>query len=811
MPLIKATNLHAHHAVAHPRPTWLLLAVCCWLTAANAQWLERVLYLPDSLCGVTAPSLVVHNSVNNKVYVTGKYGWFTRNGRDCWIVVLDGATNQRIARIAVPSEVGCLEYNATDNKVYAASSVDSGITVIDGSADTVLHRVWFKSKVVGLFWERTLDKLYCGLSRDSSVSVLDAAADTVVATMYTTCGAHVFQASPEFGKLYCSEDNSQYLAIIDCTADTVIKTLHLQNTGHAMCYDSARQLVFCVGGSWVTSVDAAGDSVFCTKHVSHYPLVDVALGAHGAKLYGNECESLLVFDPVTLDITTKVRLGAWMSVMCHDPGVDRLFCTDGDNGLIDVVDCATDSVVAEMVTGVGPCALCLDSVASKVYSVNIGSDDVTAVDCLGDSVVATVAVGSRPTSLCYNHTYGKLYCTDSTNGLVSVISGPNHLDKNIWAGYGVTGICVGDDGAKVYCRVPHDSIVVAVDCATDSVVARIRPDLVPEIMLYVPERNRIYCGGLPGGQGTLRVIDCASDSVVATVILNQPPLSLCYSSAEDDLCCGAGEFDDVEVISCAGDSSLGFVAGACAQGPTLYCASHDKLYFPCINQLYIVDGAADTLLTTKTAVNGNVEGTMCLNTLQQKVYAPFQAGTNGSILVIDAASDSTLKTMAAESSWALCYDSINNTVYVSDGGNFGAVKVIDCVRDVVTTRIPVGLTPRAVAWNPDQNRTYVLNTWSGSISVLKDSFPSGIGGGTVPSAKSKPLATVIRGILFLPPASGVERLASSVLLDISGRKVLSLHEGANDVRSLSPGVYFVRERLAVGGERNAVHKVVLTR
>jgi YVTN family beta-propeller protein len=806
-------NPHNNRAA---RPAAVLLAICCWLSAAGAAWLEKTLYLPDSLCGVTAPSLVVHNSVNNKVYVTGKYGGFTRNGRDCWIVVLDGATNKRIARIAVPSEVGSLEYNATDNKVYAASSVDSSITVIDGSADSVLHRVWLKSKVVGLFWERTMDKLFCSHDRDSSVTVLDAAVDTVLARIHTTCRPNVFQPASEFHKLYCGESNSRYLAIVDDAADTLVRTLHFGYITVAMCYDSVRHRVFAVGERWVTAVDAVGDSVIVARQVltGNQMNRDVALGAHGAKLYCDIEDSLIVLDPVTLDRSGGVRIGGgFPSLMRHEPSTDRLFCTDGQNGRIHVVDCATDSVTMVLKTGLRPTALCFDLDASRAYCVNVRSDDVTVVDCIGDSVLARAAVGSRPSSLCYNQTLARLYCADSTNGFVSVIGGQtNRVEKNIWVGYGVTSLCMGPGDAKLYCRVSSESAVAAIDCATDSVVAKTRMDTVPLYLCYVPQHNRLYCGIVHGDSGTLVAIDCATDSVVTTLALQRPPRSLTYNSAEDKLYCGAGEFYDTEVISCAGDSSLGFVAGVRAQGPTLYSAGCDKLYLSCLNRLYIVDGAADTLLAAKTAVNGNVEGSMCLNTLQQKVYAPFQAGTNGSILIIDAASDSTLKTMAAESSWAVCYDSINNEVYVSDGGNFGAVKVIDCVRDVVTTRIPVGLTPHAIAWNPDQNRTYVINTWSGSISVLRDSFPEGISADAVPAARPKPMATVVHGVLLLPPASDVGRLASSVLLDISGRKVLSLHEGANDVHSLAPGVYFVRaEPSATSCQPLAVTKVVLTR
>jgi hypothetical protein len=66
-----------------------------------------------------------------------------------------------------------------------------------------------------------------------------------------------------------------------------------------------------------------------------------------------------------------------------------------------------------------------------------------------------------------------------------------------------------------------------------------------------------------------------------------------------------------------------------------------------------------------------------------------------------------------------------------------------------------------------------------------------------------PAATIVRNVLLLP-ASGVERQASSVLLDISGRKVLDLAPGANDVSRLAPGVYFVRETQA-----QAIRKVLV--
>ena len=71
--------------------------------------------------------------------------------------------------------------------------------------------------------------------------------------------------------------------------------------------------------------------------------------------------------------------------------------------------------------------------------------------------------------------------------------------------------------------------------------------------------------------------------------------------------------------------------------------------------------------------------------------------------------------------------------------------------------------------------------------------------------------TIIRGTFLLPSASGVGRQVSSALLDISGRKVLDLLAGPNDVRHLATGIYFVRSTSGVEHGASSVTKVVLTR
>jgi hypothetical protein len=113
----------------------------------------------------------------------------------------------------------------------------------------------------------------------------------------------------------------------------------------------------------------------------------------------------------------------------------------------------------------------------------------------------------------------------------------------------------------------------------------------------------------------------------------------------------------------------------------------------------------------------------------------------------------------------------------------------------------------------------IYQVWG--VGYLSDSGPVVRGayfnvGRTSGLAEQRPLAssrafpaTVVRNVLFLYEATSLKPQAAS-LLDISGRKVMSLRPGANDVSKLAPGVYFVREAQAQA-QAQAIRKIVIAR
>jgi hypothetical protein len=118
--------------------------------------------------------------------------------------------------------------------------------------------------------------------------------------------------------------------------------------------------------------------------------------------------------------------------------------------------------------------------------------------------------------------------------------------------------------------------------------------------------------------------------------------------------------------------------------------------------------------------------------------------------------------------------------------------------------VPVWHTRDAVARGEDTVVTAAMAWIDSTAAVAEELEPL--------TADRSPLtATIIRGVLFLDgdcPRTGT--VPKTDLLEVSGRKVMKLQPGANDVRHLAPGVYFVRgPKTEDGRPRTETQKIVV--
>ena len=119
--------------------------------------------------------------------------------------------------------------------------------------------------------------------------------------------------------------------------------------------------------------------------------------------------------------------------------------------------------------------------------------------------------------------------------------------------------------------------------------------------------------------------------------------------------------------------------------------------------------------------------------------------------------------------------------------------------------VPVWHTRTAVARGEDTVVTAAM-AWIDSVAAAVEETPK-----CEVQATNGP--TIVRGVLFLDgdcPRTGT--VPRTVLLDVSGRKVMGLKAGMNDVSRLASGVYFVRgPKTGDGSPGFETRKVVLER
>ena len=240
--------------------------------------------------------------------------------------------------------------------------------------------------------------------------------------------------------------------------------------------------------------------------------------------------------------------------------------------------------------------------------------------------------------------------------------------------------------------------------------------------------------------------------------------------------------------------------------------------------MVVLDGATNAVIATVAVGHFGffpIISAFCYNPTDNKIYCAIQGSEeaipDSAVSVIDGATNEVIVTARVGCNpGALCYSSANNKVYCANTGDplyspDRTVSVIDGATNDVITTLEVGPTPMDLAYSPTQNRVYVANAQGSSISVLSDSAGGVEEDFKPPAVSARPAPTAVRGVLDLQPA--IYSLQSEiVLLDVGGRRVLDLHLGANDMRTLAPGVYFVREAQAQAqAQAQAVRKVIVAK
>ena len=787
----------------------VLFAVCCWLSAAGAQPAPDTIVLPDSLGPLRPGYHVAFGSSTNNIYVASE---------SSDIIVVDGETFQRIKRINTGTPVGGALLVAQHNKLYCSYPSQGRIGAIDCASNSVAGSIQVGTRPTLLCHSSGSDKLYCGDTIDNTVTVISCAADTVVEVIAVGDGLTAMAYDPTTAKVYVATGSA--VLAISCATDSIVATISAVKAAIGLCVNQRRQKLYAVGpdcGSQDTVfvISTSADSLTSKMWWPYEGVFLPGLACYDAadRIYGALEDAgswhLLEFDCSGDTLTRDYYMQDFegRGIVC-DTLRNRLYylCDEQDRGIVFDVDCATWDIVSTTRTEDYPAVLELDQDKRRLLCTNWRDDEeniLSVYDCTDDSLErrAVPLQGWQGSTLCHNSVAGKLYyywgyaaggigiVDEQTNKVVALVAFPYGCGR---------AMAYSRTSDKLYC--PTSPGLAVLDGTSDSLLKLVDFGGVVLQTCWYPDSNKLYCFVNGGSRYYIAVLDCNTDNVVREI---ERYTGSCQFELlpKDLMLCNYGE--GLMLIDCRSDSVLSDTVIPGNIYDITHSSNGEVYMIHRLDRLEVLSAGSISLLAT---IDWPYSGRQNLVTLAcsdstHKLY--WFAGD--SILVIDSRGDTVLKRIEAITPLAAgCLDRTGRYAFCVA---WYSVVIYDMQSDSYVAEYPALPYPLNVVLNPELGRIYVA--CPDAVLVYPDTPPGICDEPAISTSPGLPPQTVVRNVLFLPEAVGLKSQAAS-LMDATGRKVLDLKRGANDVRALAPGVYFVREASGLNPAASSVRKVVLT-
>jgi YVTN family beta-propeller protein len=767
-----------------------LLVIGCIASVAPGQWVEKTIYIPDSVSVLRYPGTMLYNPGNNFLFVGGDNGVAVFDGltdrlitratraglglraacyasqvnKLYWVgggntFALDGATGRDRATILTPNG-HAIDYNPVDNRVYASAHDTSGLlVVINAATDSVTRRLRIEiGYQPSLVVDVVDNKVYVVSYDDGRVFVVDCSKDSVIDTLPGNGipGHLVYNRVSD--KLYCY-DGSDVVTVVDCRSDTVLARISLTGGIETAVFNPVANKLYCDDGEGISIISGQGDSLLGRVPLPRYPRMLLIDSTDNIVWCSSYSDTIYAIDGQGDSLCAAVAVGNAPNAMCYNPTRNRVYL---DNSYLTVVDPVAERVEKRVLLGFTPVAVCWAKSSNKLYCAGL-SEAAVAVVGQGNMVQGFIPVGRAPSALAYDRPLGLVCCADSMDSTVSIIAcDGDSVTATVKVGIPPKRLCIDTVLHKAWCS--SESAVAVIDLRAESLTAVVPvPAYEITALLVDPPRARVYAA--TAYKAHVVAFDAAGDTVIAQIPVG---------GYAQDLSLNPG----VNVV---------------------YCLTSNN------EAVAVIDAAA--LRVVKIVPVGGYPQVLFYNERRNKLYCANWS--DNTLTVIDGSTQEPVATVDLPT-WpcALAYDSTADRLHCLDNSSY-YVAVVDCRLDSTVALVRVGNQPVAAAYASAFRRMYVANYGGSSLSSIRDTTRSGIEAPGDPPAMAKPAPTVVRGVLHMPVATSLKPQAAS-LLDISGRKVMDLKPGANDVRALAPGVYFVR---ALSRELSAVScsKIVITR
>ena len=294
-------------------------------------------------------------------------------------------------------------------------------------------------------------KAYVGNFKDNTVSVIDTRSGAVVATVPVAAGPHGMALSADGKTVYVSGDGSSDVSVIDTASDRVTKTIAVGKSPHglALTPDGRTLLVGVYGEDRVDFVDTASQSVVATVAVPKPHTL--AIRPDGKLAYAASQEPgkflLAVIDLGTRAVVRTVPLDKPPRDLEFGYDGKALYFTQAGINAVQVLDPATDKVVAQVPTGASPHIAKLFRGAPSGTVVVQGPGELQLFDPASYALQRAIAVGKQPHWMAATGDGKTIYVTNEGSNDVTVVDLTNGQTKTIAVGNAPRKVVVQPGGA----------------------------------------------------------------------------------------------------------------------------------------------------------------------------------------------------------------------------------------------------------------------------------------------------------------------------------------------------------------------------
>ena len=297
-----------------------------------------------------------------------------------------------------------------------------------------------------------------------------------------------------------------------------------------------------------------------------------------------------------------------------------------------------------------------------------------AVSCDSNRVVAQTQLRYAG-FLAYDSTDNKVYCTFAYCESLLVVDGTTHERIRAVPLPGANNIIWDAVADRVYVSCGYESHVAVIDCATDSVIALVPTGEDAHRMDINTAHRKLYVRDWDGE--ALSIIDLERLELIRTIPLSGVPTAGCYSAAAD------------------------------------------KYYCTAWGELYVLDGATDSILR-REQLSSYVSVLQSVESHALILAASYRAASVETLYVLDAYSGALSNTLLVGGSpYSIAWSPSSDLVYVANGSS-DDITVIASDGSAVLRTLAVGDAPYSLALVPPHDRLYVGHLNGPYVYVVKD-------------------------------------------------------------------------------------------